>query len=136
MSEAGVLPDTSVWVEFSRRGSAGRAADLAALLDRGAVATCGPVAAELMAGSKGEVADRLWETLASIPWAELDAASWRQVGETAARLRSDGRTLPLTDLVIAVAAARGGYGLWSFDQDFERIAAVLPDLELHEAAPA
>jgi predicted nucleic acid-binding protein len=127
-----VLPDTSVWVEFSRRGSDGRAAGLAALLDAGEVATCGPVAAELLAGAKGEVAERMWETLSSLPWAELDPTSWREVGSVAARLRHGGRTLPLTDLVIAVAAARGGHGVWSFDADFERIGTVLADLELHQ----
>jgi tRNA(fMet)-specific endonuclease VapC len=127
-----VLPDTSVWVEFSRRGSGGRAAGLAPLLDTGEVATCGPVVAELQAGASGEVAERMWLTLSSLPWAELDAPSWKEVGAIAARLRREGKTLPLTDLVIAVAAASGGHSLWTFDADFERIATVLTDLRLHD----
>jgi len=127
-----VLPDTSVWVEFSRRGTEGRAAALAGLLDAGEVVTCGPVAAELLAGARGEVADRVWETLSSLPWAELSSASWKEVGTVAGRLRADGRTLPLTDLVIAVAASGGGHALWSFDADFERIGTVLADLSLYE----
>jgi predicted nucleic acid-binding protein len=127
-----VLADTSVWVEFSRRGSAGRAAALAGLLDAGEVATCGPVAAELLAGAGGEVAERLWETLNSLPWADLAPASWREVGTLAARLRADGQTLPLTDLVIAVAATRGGHTLWSHDADFDRIGSVLTQLERYE----
>ena len=127
-----VLPDTSVWVEFSRRGSVGRAARLAELLDAGEVATCGPVAAELLAGAREPVSERIWETLSSLPWAELAADSWRQVGDVAADLRRQGQTLPLTDLVIAVAAVRGGHSLWSFDTDFERIGAVLTELDLHD----
>jgi predicted nucleic acid-binding protein len=126
-----VLPDTSVWVEFSRRGAGGRAAALAGLLDDGDVATCGPVAAELVAGAEGEIAERIWETLISLPWAELGAAGWREIGTTAARLRRDGRTLPLTGLVIAVTAARAGHVLWSFDSDFERIRDALGELELY-----
>jgi predicted nucleic acid-binding protein len=126
-----ILPDTSVWVEFSRRGGQGRAASLAGLLDAGDVATCGPVAAELLAGSEGEVAERIWEMLASLPWAELDPAGWREVGTGAARLRRGGRTLPLTDLVIAVATARAGHVLWTFDSDFERIQGVIGELQLH-----
>ncbi len=97
------------------------------------MATCGPVAAELLAGAKGDVAERMWGTLASLPWAELDADSWREVGTVAADLRGKGQTLPLTDLVIAVAAARGGHRLWSFDADFERICTALPGLELHSS---
>jgi hypothetical protein len=126
-----VLPDTSVWVEFSRHGARGRAAALAQLLDEGDVATCGPVAAELIAGADVEIAERIWETLVSLPWAELDAAGWREVGTTAGRLRRDGRTLPLTDLVIAVAAAHADYALWTFDTDFERIRDVLGEPELY-----
>ncbi len=129
-----VLPDTSVWVDFSRRGKRGDAAALAELLDSGEVATCGPVAAELLAGAEGEVAERIWETLSSLPWAQLDQAAWREVGATARRLRRDGQTLPLTDIAIAVAAARAGHALWGLDSHFERIPAALDSLELYEPA--
>ena len=131
-----VLPDTSVWVEFSRRGERGRAAALGRMLDAGEVATCGPVAAELLAGADGALFERLWETLSSLPWAELAPLHWREVGALAARLRREGQPLPLTDLVIAVAAARGGHALWSFDSDFERIGTVLVELEIYAPGPA
>jgi hypothetical protein len=32
---------------------------------------------------------------------------------------------------VIAAAARAGHVLWSFDSDFERIAGVLGDLQLH-----
>lgn len=126
-----VLPDTSIWVDFARHGGQGEAASLRALLDAGDVATCGPVAAELLAGTQGEVTERIWATLSSLPWAELSPDGWRQVGETAGRLRQSGQKLPLTDIVIATAAARAGHALWSLDADFERIATVLGELEIY-----
>jgi len=126
-----VLPDTSVWVDFSRRGAKGEASAMRSLLDRGEVATCGPVAAELLSGAGGSVADQMWATLSSLPWAELTSAAWREVGEVGHRLRQAGQTLPLTDLTIAVAAARAGHLLWSLDSDFERIAPVLDGLQLY-----
>lgn len=129
-----VLPDTSVWVDFSRRGAEGGAAEMGGLLDAGDVVTCGPVVAELLAGADGVVAERMWEMLSSLRWAELDPAGWRQVGSTAHRLRAAGTVLPLTDLTIAVASARAGHSLWSFDGDFERIVPVLEGLELYEPA--
>ena len=104
------------------------------LLDAGEVATCGPVVAELLAGADGVVGERMWQTLSSLPWAELLPASWRDVGAVARRLRSTGQTLPLTDLAIAVATAGAGHRLWSFDTDFERIQPVLPDLKLYQPA--
>jgi len=104
------------------------------LLEAGDVVTCGPVVAELLAGVEGVVAERMWEMLSSLRWAELDAAGWRQVGLTAHHLRAAGTVLPLTDLTIAVASARAGHGLWSFDGDFERIAPALEGLELYDPA--
>jgi predicted nucleic acid-binding protein len=128
-----VLPDTSVWVDFSRRGAEGEAAAMRELLDRGQAATCGPVIAELLAGAAGEIAKQMSTMLSSLPWAELTSPGWQEVGEVAGSLRRAGRTLPLTDLAIAVAAARAGYALWSLDSDFERIVPALDGLELYAA---
>jgi predicted nucleic acid-binding protein len=88
----------------------------------------------LLAGAEGEVAERMWEMLSSLPWAELSPVSWREVGATARRLRRTGQTLPLTDLAIAVVAAHAGHALWSLDSDFERIRPALDGLELYEPA--
>jgi len=128
-----VLPDTSVWVEYLRRGASGPAAELERRLHDGSVLVCGPVLAELLAGAPGERRDELWLALGSLPWAELDHAGWRQVGELANDLRRADVSVPLTDLVIAVAAARSQATLWTRDQDFERIRPVLPALELRLA---
>lgn len=129
-----VLPDTSVWVDFARRGAAGRAAGLRDLLDGGEVSTCGPVAAELLAGAEGEVAERISATIASLPWADLSPGAWSDAGVAARRLRKSGQTVPLTDLAIAAAAARAGHVLWSFDSDFKRIQPVIDDLVLYDVA--
>lgn len=96
---------------------------------------CGPVAAELLAGADGEMAERISATLKSLPWTDLDQAGWCDVGAAARRLRRSGRTLPLTDLVIAVAAARAGHALWSFDSDFERIHPLVEGLVLFGEKP-
>ena len=126
-----VLPDTSIWIEFARRGGEGRGSPLRQLLDSGEVATCGPVLAELLAGSEGEVEERTWATLSSLPWAELEPPAWRELAAIARRLRRAGARLALTDLIIALTAARAGHALWSFDRDFVRIAEFLEGLELY-----
>jgi predicted nucleic acid-binding protein len=104
------------------------------LLDGGEVATCGPVTAELLAGAEGEVAERMWAMLSSLPWVELDPVGWREVGAVAGRLRRTGQALPFTDLAIAVAATRADHAVWSLDSDFEQIAPVLDGLELYRPA--
>ena len=85
----------------------------------------------MLAGAEGEIGERMWGMLSSLPWAELSPTTWRDVGVTARRLRRAGQALPLTDLVIAVAAADAGYAVWSFDSDFERIRLALSSLELY-----
>lgn len=127
-----VLVDTSVWVEFLRRGGSGRAGDLDGLLERGEVRTCGPVAAELVAGAAAARRGELWDRLRGLPWIELDADGWRQVGEAYAALRSLGKQVPLTDCAIAVAAVSAAAALWTFDEDFVRIEEVLRGFRLFE----
>jgi predicted nucleic acid-binding protein len=55
-------------------------------------------------------------------------------GDIAAALHSKGKTLPLTDIVIAVACISGDALLWTHDSDFDRIRSVAPLLRLYQPA--
>jgi predicted nucleic acid-binding protein len=125
-----VLPDTSIWVDYLRAGTAGPAAALDDLLARGSAVVCGPVLAELLAGTPAEQRDALWHALEALPWAELDRSAWRRIGELAHELRASGESVPLTDLMIAVAAVGAGASVWTRDEDFGRIESALAELEL------
>lgn len=128
-----VLADTSIWVDYLRRGTGGPAAELDELLASGEVVLCGPVVAELLAGVAEARRSELWQLLAGLPWADLGRPEWRRVGDVAAAVRRSGTSVALTDIEIAVAAVAVDAHLWSRDSDFDRIAAVLPDLRrLHE----
>ena len=128
-----VLPDTSIWVRYLREGvRAPVGAALDPLLEQRSVVVCGPVLAELLAGTPGDRQSELWSLLSVLPWARLEAEDWRLVGETAARLRAAGETVGLTDISIAVAAAGTPAALWTQDGDFRRIARALPTLSLYE----
>jgi len=129
-----VLADTSVWIPYFRNASGVDGDHLEALIEDGQVVICGPVLAELLGGAGETQRVSILETVGDLPWADLDHASWQDVGAVARRLREAGQALPLTDLLIAVAAARAGHALWSFDADFERIAAAFDVLELYRPA--
>jgi len=126
-----VLPDTSVWIPYFRSVSGDEGDRLEALIAEGEVAICGPVLAELLGGADDTQRRSIIDTAGKLPWADLGPACWQDVGAVARRLRQAGQTLPLTDLVIAVAAAHAGHTLWSLDSDFDRIAPVLDGLELY-----
>ena len=130
-----LVADTSVWVEYLRRGAQGWAAELDELLQRREVLMCGPVLAELVAGLPSDRRSGFWVRWQALPWAELERSSWLRAGALAGDLRRRGATVPLTDIVIAVAAARAGATLWSADADFERLTAVMDDLTLRYQRP-
>lgn len=127
-----VLVDTSIWVEYLRRGKESKAARLDGLLVAGDVVACGPVVAELLAGVKSPDRGRLWLLLTGLPWADLGPVQWQSVGETAARLRERGETVALTDIEIAVAAVDSSSRLWTRDSDFRRVRGVLPALQFFD----
>jgi predicted nucleic acid-binding protein len=126
-----VLPDTSVWIPYFRSTTGADGDRLEALIEEREVAICGPVLAELLGGAGETQRDWIVDTVGGLPWADLDHTAWLEVGAVARRLRQAGRTLPLTDLTIAVAAVRSESALWSLDSDFERIATALDGLELY-----
>jgi predicted nucleic acid-binding protein len=127
-----VLPDTSVWIPYFRSASGAEGDRLEGLIQEREAAICGPVLAELLGGAGDAQRSSIMDTVGDLPWADLDHASWQDVGAVARHLRQAGQMLPLTDLAIAVAAARAGYALWSFDADFDRIAMTLDGLELYK----
>lgn len=127
-----VLADTSIWVEYLRRGKGSRSARLDDLLVTGEVLVCGPVVAELLAGANAADRGRLWLLLTGLPWADLGPVQWRSVSETAARLRDSGESVALTDIEIAVAAVESSARLWTRDSDFKRVRTVLPALQFFD----
>ena len=125
-----VLPDTSIWIAYLRAGGEDITRELTVTLERREVLACGPVVAELVAGARPGDRSTLLESLAGLPWAELDHQAWQSVGLLAAELRDRGQVIPLTDLEIAVAAHASGAALWTADHHFERLAPLLDGLEL------
>jgi len=126
-----LLPDTSIWVDYLRDHDATTIEEMERHLERESVMICGPVIAELLAGTSPDDQDQLWLSIGSLPWAPIDQPGWRWIGRVAGELQRAGTSVPLTDVAIAVAATVAEAELWTRDQDFERIRTALPALELH-----
>ncbi len=125
-----VLADSSIWIDYLR-GRDPIASQLATLLDEGSVVLCGPVLAELLAGTPADMRSELRLALGALPALEIDGPMWHEAGERAFDLRRRGGTVPLLDIVIALAAVRAEADLWTRDRDFERVREVLGTLRLH-----
>jgi predicted nucleic acid-binding protein len=125
-----IIADTSVWIEYLRRGESGWAWELDELLARGELMMCGPVLAELVAGVPAERRSEYALRLRALPWSGLDRDGWLRAGLVRGDLRRGGFSASLIDVAIAVCAAQAGASLWSADAAHERVAAGLSDLTI------
>ena len=125
-----ILADTSVWIEYLRRGETGWARELDELLARGEVMMCGPVLAELVAGVPVELRSDYALRLRALPWSGLDRDGWLRAGLVRGDLLRAGFAASLIDIAIAVSAAQANVSLWTADAAHEHVAAAMRDLAI------
>ena len=124
------LVDTSIWISADRKGHGTLKSRLAELTVSGAAWICWPIRAELLIGVKTpERWTTLDEQLAALHHAPVTDDTWHRAARLGHDLARRGQTVPLSDLLIAVAAMDHDLPLWTADSDFKRIASVAP-LEL------
>jgi predicted nucleic acid-binding protein len=95
------------------------------LLVAGEIATCGIVDLELLYSASSRATYRsLAEALRGMPRVPVEEASIRRAMEVQAMLaeRSQHRSVPLPDLLVAACAERAGLVVLHYDADFDRIA--------------
>jgi len=124
----GSLVDTSVWIDFFR-GVAPVRAFLNDLILKNRVFICGPIFFELLQGIKSsEEKSLVKEALLSLPYLEITLQVWEGAAYLSRDLRTEGVTLPLTDLLIGQLAKANNLEVISFDPHFDQI----PDLIHHK----
>lgn len=122
-----LLVDTSVWVEFFRRGTGFR---FEGLYDLDEVVTCLPVVQEVLQGFDDQRAFRLArEAMRSLPIIESPLST--EVFEEAVDLYRAARRAGLTirsgiDCLIAACAVRHSLPVLHLDRDFDSLARVAP----------
>ena len=124
-----ILVDTSVWIEHLRRTESRAHREFRELMttDPGTIATCEPIAMELLAGPTDSFTfRRIEEQLGTLEDLTVDpAADFRAAAALARAVRRAGHTVrSTTDCLIAAIALRNDVPLWHCDEDYVRIAAV------------
>ncbi|MEZ0365486.1 PIN domain nuclease [Mycobacterium sp. pUA109] len=118
------LADTSVW--HWARHPAARAA-LQDELDRGTVATCAIIDAELIVSARNErEAAEITEDRRALHWLPSPDEIWDEVLATQMSLvaKSLHRSVKLPDLVIAAVARRNSATVLHYDHDYDAIGEV------------
>lgn len=122
------LADSSIWAWANQGARPDITEKLAVRLERGEIATCVPVALEVMhrAGRSSQYGDLFSALLEPLEWLPLDeGAGLRALGvqrELAATSHGNHRR-PAVDYLIAATAERAGgeTTLWFFDKDLRVI---------------
>ncbi|MGH9292723.1 MAG: PIN domain-containing protein, partial [Acidimicrobiales bacterium] len=119
------LADTSIWAWANQGARPDIAEKLAARLERDEIATCLPVALEVMHRTdRGERYEEMFESLFSpVHWLELDARTSRRALEMQrglAQVAHGNHRRPAVDYLIAAASELAGDDvvMWFFDRDF------------------
>lgn len=123
------LVDTSVWIEHLRgtRSRAHLALRELAMADPGSIATCEPVAMELLAGPTDPfTVRRLEDQLGTLDDLTVDPSrDFRAAAALARAVRRGGHTVrSMNDCLIAALALRHDVVLWHCDEAYVRIAGV------------
>lgn len=124
-----VIVDTSAWIDFLRGTRSRDAGEVESLIRSDRAVTCGIIEAELLAGVRARREhDALKESLGGLVYVEVTRADWARTGELAAQLRARGKTIPLSDLLVAALALANDCRVLTRDNHFRHI----PGLKLHQ----
>jgi predicted nucleic acid-binding protein len=127
-----ILTDTSVVVDFLRTADP----KLRHLIVVNNAAICGVTRAEILHGARNPAhRQRLLRALNLFHQVPFPDLLWDDVGDHLAALRAAGVTVPLADVIIATVAIANDIELWTRDQQFALIQAILPKLRLFQEPP-
>lgn len=121
-----IIADTCMWIEFFRTKSEVSGQMCMFIADNQIVGT-GTIIAELLQGVRGEKERNvIVEIFSTLDYIEMTQDLWIDAGNIARELRSNGKTIPLSDISIACCAKEYDYKIFTIDKHFKEI----PDVRL------
>lgn len=116
-----VIADTCIWVEFFRTKSE-TSNCLRDLISNNLVAGVGIIIAELLQGIKtNKEHEIVLDVFNTIEYLEITKDIWIEAGMLSRKLRSQGKTIPLSDITIACCAKKHQYQVFTIDNHFHAI---------------
>ncbi len=127
--------DSSVWINYFSDKNYEFTPFIKELMEKDQVYINGIIQIELLKGAKSEKNYReLKNSLNGLHFLEIDKGLFDSTSEAAFKLRKNGVTVPLTDLVIAIQCIENGLILVEEDRHFEYIRDHF-DLKLYQQQP-
>lgn len=123
-----VLIDTCIWVQFFNRPQSEDKRAVDVLLDDDRAALLGPILTEVLLGFRQEAqADCASSVLRGLHFLRVSWDEWRVAAHLGRKLSANGKTLPLSDLVIAAVALERSAVVYTTDPRFD----LIPGLQRH-----
>jgi predicted nucleic acid-binding protein len=120
-----VVVDTSVWLPFLKGRRAPHSDALKLLLRSGEAAVTGIVVAEVLQGASNAAEERKLEhALSAAVYLSIGHDGYRAAGRLSAALRRGGRSVQLSDVLVATAAIAHGVPILTADSDYGAIPGV------------
>ncbi|MCX7011954.1 MAG: PIN domain-containing protein [Candidatus Sumerlaeota bacterium] len=118
------MVDTSIWIEYFRRGADPIRADVNSLIDQDRIVLCGVVEMELLRGLRSHEAGRIKEAFRAFRFVETLREDFVSAGERMGALRRKGVTIPSSDALIGAICVREGLALLTLDDHFKHLPEV------------
>ena len=119
-----VIADTCIWIEFFRTKS-DISIHMKELISNNLVVGTGVILAELLQGAKtNKSRDIIVDTFNTLEYIEITKKLWIESGNLARELRSKGKTIPLSDIIIACCAKKYRYHIFTIDKHFQDIPEI------------
>ena len=122
-----ILVDTNVIIDYFKNPSA----ETTSIFEQNEIATCGVIITELLRGAKSvKEADKLKAALECFDYLDFEKSDWIEIAELFAKFKKSGITVPFQDGIISYLAIKNNCIIWTKDNHFKIIQAVIPVLEL------
>jgi len=119
-----VMVDTSVWIEYFRRGVDPIRAHVDSLIDQDRVVLCGVVEMELLRGVRSHESGRIHDALSALRFVDVLREDFVAAGKRMCALRQKGVTIPSSDALIGAICVRENLALLTVDDHFKRLPEV------------
>jgi len=114
-----ILIDTSAWIEFLRRGGDPvTKSRVAAYIEMGEAAYCGPIESELLVGARQREKADVEAALGFTTLLAFPLECWRRSAAIEKQLRARGVTVPRDDIFVGAAALHHAVAIFSDDPHF------------------
>ena len=122
-----ILVDTNILIDYLKNPTD----NATKIFEENEIATCGVVVTELLRGSKSsKETQKLKAALECFDYLDFEKSDWIEIAELFAKLKKSGVTVPFQDGIISYLAIKHNCKVWTKDNHFKIIQAVIPLLEL------